>query len=162
MRLSVHAGGKVELTLPIGVSEESGRRFVAKRVGWLRKTIAKLEKVKPTSGLPKATRANYLANKEKARVLVLKKLAQWNTHYNIAYKRVAIRNTKTRWGSASTKGNLNFSYRIIFLPENIQDYLIVHELCHLKEHNHGKNFWILVRETILQYRKCRQELRNYR
>ncbi len=96
-----------------------------------------------------------------ARTLVEQKLAHWNAHYNFVYRRVAIRNNKSRWGSASAKRNLNFNYRILFLPEHLQDYLIVHELCHLQEHNHSKNFWSLVAQTIPDYKKSRKELHHY-
>ncbi len=95
-----------------------------------------------------------------ARVLVHQKLAQFNLSYAFQYHRVAIRNQSTRWGSCSSKGNLNFNYRIIFLPPELQDYLIVHELCHLKELNHGKKFWELVSQTIPDYERRKKALHS--
>jgi predicted metal-dependent hydrolase len=102
----------------------------------------------------------YALYKEDARVLVHKKLLEWNAHYNLEYKRVAIRNSRSRWGSCSVNKNLNFNYKILFLPETLQDYLIVHELCHLQEFNHGQGFWDLVAETIPNYNERRTELRT--
>lgn len=99
---------------------------------------------------PKNT-AEYLHYKEQARVLVHTKLAYWNAFYLFSYKRISIKNQKTRWGSCSSKGNLNFHYKIIMLPEHLVDYLIVHELCHLGQMNHSKAFWDLVARTIPDY-----------
>ena len=105
---------------------------------------------------------DYERHKEAARVLVQVKLAHFNTHYGLAWGRVAIRNQRSRWGSCSKKGNLNFNYRIIQLPEHLQDYLIVHELCHLAQMNHSHTFWALMSQAIPNYAACRRELRAYK
>jgi len=102
----------------------------------------------------------YAKHKEAARVLVHERLAHFNQRYGFAYNTVAIRNQKTRWGSCSAKRNLNFNFRIVFLPPTLQDYLVVHELCHLQELNHSKAFWGLVVQAIPDYRMLRQELRK--
>ena len=64
------------------------------------------------------------------------------------YNHVSIRNQRRRWGSCSSKKNLNFNYRILTLSPELRDYIIVHELCHLKELHHGKTFWDLVERII--------------
>ena len=104
--------------------------------------------------------ALYNKYKEQARLLVHERLEHFNAHYNFPYHRVSIRNQKTRWGSCSSKGNLNFSYRILFLEPEAQDYLIVHELCHLKEFNHSQRFWDLVSQQSPNYKKYHLELRH--
>ncbi|MEK7538219.1 MAG: M48 family metallopeptidase [Patescibacteria group bacterium] len=103
----------------------------------------------------------YQAHKEVARVIVHQKLAKFNAHYRFAYQRVAIRNQRSRWGSCSKQGNLNFNYRIALLPEHLQDYIIVHELCHLGAFDHSKKFWALVAETIPNHDECRKALVAY-
>lgn len=105
---------------------------------------------------------HYLTHKEAARALVHTKLQQYNQYYGFTYKRVAIRNQRRCWGSCSSLGNLNFSYKILFLPSELQDYIIVHELCHLGELNHSKQFWALVAETLPDYRVHRQALKTVR
>ncbi len=102
--------------------------------------------------------AHYRTHKELARETILPRLAHWNTLYGHEYKRVAIRNQVSRWGSCSTKGNLNFNYRLIFLPQHLMDYVLVHELCHLKHFNHGEEFWMLVSTCIPNYEACKREL----
>ncbi len=109
---------------------------------------------------PKNTK-HYLEHKEAARVLVQAKLAFWNVHYPFPFKRVAIRNSRSRWGSCSANKNLNFNYKILFLPPSLQDYIIVHELCHLKELNHKKVFWDLVGEQIPDYEERIKLLRHH-
>jgi predicted metal-dependent hydrolase len=103
---------------------------------------------------------SYKTHKEKARSLISERLIHWNQFYNFQYGRISIRNQKTRWGSCSRKGNLNFSWKLAVLPEDLADYVIVHELCHLKEFNHSAKFWGLVAKTIPDYKKRRNELRQ--
>lgn len=104
---------------------------------------------------------HYLAHKEPARALILFRLETLNKHYGFVYRRVAIRNTRRSWGSCSSLKNLNFSYKILFLPSYLQDYILTHELCHLSEMNHGSNFWSLVAETIPDYEACIHDLRSH-
>lgn len=102
---------------------------------------------------------HYLENKEAARALTLERLEHFNKHYNFVWKRVAIRNQRRCWGSCSSLKNLNFNYKILLLPPHLRDYIIVHEMCHLIELNHGKDFWNLVAEQVPEYKKCVAELK---
>ena len=108
----------------------------------------------------KAEVAHYQTHKEAARSLTLVRLEYFNQHYQLTYNRVSIKNTRSRWGSCSAQQNLNFNYKIIFLPAELQDYLIVHELCHLKEMNHGPQFWALVAEMFPTYKQSIVQLRS--
>lgn len=110
-------------------------------------------------GRAKNGSTQYKRYKEQARVLIHERILFWNRVYGFTYGRVFIKNQKTRWGSCSKQGNLNFSYKLVFLSPHLVDYIIVHELCHLKEFNHGPNFWALVARMIPDYKKCRAELR---
>jgi hypothetical protein len=103
---------------------------------------------------------NYLKYKIVALELVKSRLEYFNTFYNLKYNRVSIKNQKTRWGSCSRKGNLNFNYKIALLPPKMADYIIVHELCHLAEFNHSQNFWNLVAKQITDYKEIRNSLRK--
>ncbi|MCX6720500.1 MAG: M48 family metallopeptidase [Candidatus Staskawiczbacteria bacterium] len=109
----------------------------------------------------KIARRRFTTQKrEMARTLVENRLSYINKFYNFKINRIAIKNTVTRWGSCSSKGNLNFNYKIIYLKPELADYLIVHELCHLGELNHSKRFWALVSKTIPDYQKINKELRR--
>lgn len=104
----------------------------------------------------------YLKHKEEARELVKQRIDHYNLFYKFTYGRIAIKNHKSRWGSCSKKGNLNFNYRIALLPLHLADYIVVHELSHLKEFNHAPAFWSLVALTIPDWQQKRKELMAWR
>ena len=132
----------------------------------------------------KGNRKEYLAHKESARKLVHERLEYFNRFYGFKYNKVSIRNQKTRWGSCSRHGNLNFSYKLALLWNNpsstesprgelargepvesvegrrMVDYIIVHELCHLQEFNHSHTFWALVAQQFPDYKSVIKKLKN--
>lgn len=158
LRLTVHSDGKLIVTTPKRFSFDDIESYIFKKRDWV------IERITHVKNNPKLittvhTKAEVIVYKKKALEYVCSRLEYWNTFYALAYKNVAIKNTKTRWGSCSSKGNLNFNYKIIFLPQELADYIVVHELCHLKEMNHSKNFWNLVTKTIPHYKELRQQLK---
>ncbi len=108
----------------------------------------------------KHTHREYLENKEKARELITAEVERMNLPYGFMYGKIAIRNQKTRWGSCSKKRNLNFNYKLIHLPKEEMEYVIVHELCHVAEFNHGKHFWELVARTVPEYKAIRSHMKK--
>lgn len=105
---------------------------------------------------------NYLAKKEAARKIIVPRVEMWAQKYNFEYNKIFIKNQKTRWGSCSSKKNLNFNYRLAFMSVEMMDYVIVHELCHLKEMNHSKNFWNLVESILPDYKRVHNEMKKVR
>ena len=101
-----------------------------------------------------------LKRREQARRFITSRINYFNGFYNFKINRIAIKNQTSRWGSCSSKGNLNFNYKIIYLRPALADYLIVHELCHLGELNHSKRFWALVCKAIPDYVEINRELRR--
>ncbi len=158
MRLIVRPGGVVVLTVPWGSSEAAIMRFIERQSAWLARAVRKMASLIP---LPARGRRAYLKHKEVARSFIQERVDFWSAIYKLPYRRIAIRDTKARWGSCSREGNLNFSYALFFLPKALADYVIVHEICHLKEHNHSKEFWMLVECAIPDYKEKRAELRRY-
>ncbi len=158
MCLAVYSDSRVVLTLPIGLDFAEAEKFVKEKFAWI---IRSLERFKPYQHRAhiKSGRREYFKHRQQALTLAQDRVGQWNNTYNFPINRVNIKNQKTRWGSCGKKGNLNFNYKIVHLPEKLVDYLIVHELCHLKEFNHSKNFWNLVTQTMPEYKKLRTELR---
>jgi predicted metal-dependent hydrolase len=132
-----------------------------KKAAWL---VSKIDFFKRTpvrhTGLPRRTHRNYIALREQARELIKKKVAYFSSIYGYVYGKVSVKNQKGRWASCSEKGNLNFNYRILFLQERMQNYIVVHELCHLKELNHSRRFWNLVAAAVPDYSTIRTELRH--
>jgi len=104
--------------------------------------------------------SSYVRQKPEARVYILALLEEYATRYSFAIRRVAIRDTRRRWGSCSATGNLNFSYKLLFLPPCIARYIVVHELCHLRQLNHGPLFWQEV-ATIMPDYQARMDTRRH-
>ena len=123
---------------------------------------------RPVKRRRKNGQREYLDKKEEARKIVLEKLEFWQKYYfdnfkiNFEYKRVFIKNVKTRWGSCSSQKNLNFNYKVVFLEQDLQYYLIVHELCHLLEMNHSRSFWDLVSLAIPDWKVKKLALKGWK
>lgn len=113
----------------------------------------------PAAG-SRARNRHYLAHKEAARTFIQQRAAVYAVNHGFEYNRIAVRNTKRSWGSCSELGNLNFHYRLYFLPREIADYIIVHELCHLRELNHSPRFWQLVADILPDYRERIRRLKQ--
>jgi hypothetical protein len=103
---------------------------------------------------------DLLTSKEKS---VIKQAFEERVAYHaqimgITYGRISVRDQKTRWGSCSSKGNLNFNYRLYYMPQHLMDYVIIHELSHRRQMNHSKLFWAEVQKYCPDYKKCVNEL----
>lgn len=98
--------------------------------------------------------------REMARRVIAERIGVYEKHIPVKHNMVRIKNQKTRWGSCSSKKNLNFNFRIIMAPIEIVDYIVVHELCHLVHMNHSKDFWRLVGSIIPDYEERKKWLRE--
>ena len=99
--------------------------------------------------------------RQHARWLMAQKTWIWAKKMQITYGKITIRQQATRWGSCSGKGNLNFNWKLVLLPEELIDYVVVHELAHRKEMNHSPRFWEIVKQQIPDYKERRKRLREY-
>ncbi len=161
LRLAVYPDGEVVVTAPARLHLGIVEQFIQQKVSWIEEKLAYVKK-KGIGIYIKTTPADFTKHKPAALALVEEKLQIFNVHYKFTYHRIAVRNQKSRWGSCSKKGNLNFNYKIALLPERLVDYIVVHELCHVQEFNHSANFWSLVTETIPNHKALRAELKKYR
>lgn len=98
---------------------------------------------------------------ELAKAKLTEQTALYAAKMHVSPRRITIRDQKTRWGSCSSKGNLNFNWRLILMPEEILDYVVVHELAHLKEMNHSQTFWAVVERTLPDYKVRRKWLKEH-
>ncbi len=156
----VQRDGAVVVTAPVFAPLSVIDRFVRDKSEWIAKTVAQMSRYKDDAFLPR-DRRSYLANKEKARTAVRALLAQYAPRYGFAYRNVFIKNMRRNWGSCSELGNLNFNYKLVFLPERLAAYVVVHELCHLAVFDHSRAFWELVAREMPDHKKLRQEIRKY-
>lgn len=106
-------------------------------------------------------RVAYENYREEARRLIVARTQYVATRHGFTLKRIAIRDTRRSWGSCSTLGNLNFSYKLLFLPPCIREYVIVHELSHLRVLNHSQTFWDEMGKYLPDYAVRRDTLRSF-
>lgn len=99
--------------------------------------------------------------RKQARKYLEDKTAWWANGMGVTYLRIAIRDQETRWGSCSARGNLNYNWKLVLLPEELADYVVVHELAHRTEMNHSKDFWRIVERELPDYRQRRRRLKGY-
>jgi predicted metal-dependent hydrolase len=156
LRIAVYPGGKVTVTAPHRMRESVAHKFVRVKFDWILTKCTVFPPIK-NKDIAETSRLHYLNNKKAALHLVQKNIVLLNMAYGFEYNVISIKNHKTKWGSCSAKKNLNFNYKIVFLPRELQEYIIVHELCHLKEMNHSKHFWALVAQTIPDYKKRKKQ-----
>ncbi len=163
LRITVHHDGRVVVTRPQIISNSFVERFIQQKSQWV---VKKLDSFKGISKdffrLNKSSKKEYAKHKADALIFVTNKIVELNKIYGYNYSKISIKNQKTRWGSCSVRGNLNFNYRIIFLPERLADYIIIHEICHLGQLNHSRNFWNLVARACPDYKQARKELKTGR
>lgn len=159
VRLSINSTAGVVLTVPRFVGLGRAELFIKQKAAWIVRTLQSVKaRPKPKTWADLGLTKNEAV--ERARALAKAKLEYWNQFYKFSYNRLAIKSHKGRWGSCSRLKNLNFNYKIIFLPEALVDYIVVHELCHLGELNHSSKFWRLVAATIPDWRERRRQLRH--
>lgn len=160
LRLAVYCDGSFVVTAPRGFDFSKIEDFILEKAGWVLEKIAFMKKRGQNLLVFRSSRREYQKLKIQALELAERKVAEFNRFYGFRYKKINIRNQKTRWGSCSRKGNLNFNYKIALLPEKYADYIVVHELCHLKEFNHSRNFWNLVARTVPDFRERKKWIIN--
>lgn len=162
MRLRIRTDGVVIASAPTRISDTELSKFVRAQQVWIEKKLRVLAVRKSRiKQLGMGTRAEYQSLKESARTVATHLIEKINTQYGFSFRKISIRNQKSRWGSCSSKGDLSFNYRIALLPEDLAEYLVTHELCHLGELNHSTRFWKLVEQTIPDWKRKRTKLHQY-
>ncbi len=166
----------IRLRIPRRLSDLERDIFLKKHSGWIEKKLAArgkrqqgdgyddIDDVKPFSGMGTDRFPVYAELPAKDKAVIKKALEDRVSYYadimGVSYNRITIRDQKTRWGSCSSKGNLNFNFRLYYMPQHLMDYVIVHELSHRRHMDHSKEFWNEVGRFYPEYKKCVEELRH--
>ena len=98
--------------------------------------------------------------KREARRVIPQRVAFYAEKVGVNYGRISVRAQKTKWGSCSAKGNLNFNCLLMLVPETVRDYVVVHELCHRRQMNHSPAFWSEIERVLPEYRDAKKWLRS--
>ncbi len=159
--IQIQSSDLVVIRAPLHTSTEEIFRLTGQKRAWIEKHLemaARRETQKRQAG-PLAE-SDIRSLSRQALDYFPGRTRMWAERIGVGYGRITIRNQKTRWGSCSSKGNLNFNCLLMLCPEEIRDYVIVHELCHRKEMNHSPRFWGLVEAAMPDYRARRKWLKT--
>ncbi len=149
---------------PLFVSNREIQKFITEKSAWIEKAISKVkarnkqEKLNPTQ---KFTPEEIHLLADKALKVIPKRVEYYAKIMGVTYGRITIRNQLSRWGSCSAKDNLNFNCLLMLCPAEVMDYVVVHELCHLKEMNHSKKFWGIVEHFCPEYEQHKKWLKEH-
>ena len=161
--IQVNSDLSVTVRAPRSASEKDIEEILKKKEAWISKHIEKIKETKerfeaePTE---KLTREKVIALADEALKVIPERVEYFAKVIGVTYGKITIRNQKTRWGSCSSKGNLNFNCLLMLAPPEVLDYVVVHELCHRKQMNHSKAFWLEVEKVLPNYKEVRKWLKE--
>ena len=159
--IQIKPNGTVVLRAPIGVPKREINRILEEKRSWIEEHLQEIAKHRAEqAAVPKFSmdEINELANK--ALKYIPERVKYYAPIVGVNYSRITIRNQKTRWGSCSAKGGLNFNCLLMLTPPEVIDYVVVHELCHRKEMNHSKAFWAEVEKVLPNYKAAKKWLKD--
>jgi len=156
-RITIRPDKTVTVTIPRNGSFKEAKRFLQSKTPWVRQQLKKIDQCTKLQNTP-----DFNIDIEKAQQDLFDHLEYFSKKYNLPYNRAAFRCQKTRWGSCSGKNNISLNVNIAFLPEELQDYILLHELVHTKIKNHSKYFWAeLDKYTNGKAKELAKKLKKY-
>ena len=162
--LDVRGEKTVYVRIPAGLPDPELKRFIEEHRQWIFEKISLVQKRKDNRIETGATSPEALSPEEIRKITekFSSRVQYYSRRMGVTVGRLTISNQKTRWGSCSAKGNLNFNYQLYYLPEELLDYVVVHELAHRRYMNHSEAFWNEVEKYCPSYRQCRERLKAYK
>lgn len=162
LAIEIRPDMRVVVRAPEKIPQNEIIKFVEEKQNWIKKHLVQMyfkaeENKKQKKGLA-LTNADIEKLCQKALSVIPDKVKYYAEIMGVTYGRITIRNQKTRWGSCSSKGNLNFNCLLMLMPDKVLDYVVVHELCHLKQMNHSKKFWMEVERYMPDYQNYKKWL----
>ena len=159
--ITVERDGTVTIRAPFFMSEKKINKIIEERKEWIEKAQKRIaNRTERLNSLTPITSDEIDSLKAGAKPIIEEKVRLFADKIGVKYGKITIRNQKTRYGSCTAKGNLNFNCLIMLMPEEIIDYVIVHELCHIKEMNHSRRFWKEVEDILPDYKERRKWLKQ--
>lgn len=162
LSLQIERNGSIIIRAPFSLSDRQIEKFLIEKSRWIKKKIEKIsEQNKKAQDFSRLIETDKkAAYKRKARQVLTERVEYYSKKYRFQYKKIRLSSARYRWGSCSAQNNLNFNWKIIFAPEKVIDYLVVHELVHTKHKNHKKIFWNTVEDIQPDFRESRKWLKK--
>jgi len=164
LSIAIGQDGKVEVRIPFYTPLYEAERFVEEKQDWIRKSRTKMLTRSERSAAHNWDQVRtdiYPWIRGGGGKMFRDKVAYWADRMGVEYNRVTVKDISTRWASCSSKKNLSFTWKVFVMPERLVDYLVVHELAHLKHMNHSPEFWSVVSTYIPDHKARRKELEEY-
>ena len=155
LAVQIRADGTVIARAPLRMPKDRILCFLSEKASWIRMQQGRMQE---RENMRQQARIHLDAAQEKelrerAKSVLAQRTAYFARQVGVTYGRITVRDQKTRWGSCSQTGNLNFNFRLILAPSEVLDYVVVHELCHRRQMNHSTQFWQEVAQVLPDYRK---------
>ena len=162
--IEIHPDLSIRVRAPLRMPQYRIMEFWEEKEHWIDLHLEKMRQ-RQKSNADQASRISISEEEikqltELAKEVIPQRVAFFAAQMGVNYGRITIRNQKTRWGSCSQAGNLNFNCRLMKMPPEVLDYVVVHELCHRKQMNHSRAFWEEVEKVLPDYRVTRQWLKQ--
>lgn len=154
--LQITPEGEIRVRCPYSMTQGEIHKFVEEHRSWIEKHMPKQEAI----SAPKFTEQEIQNLAQQALTDIPQRVKYFAKKMNVLFGNITIRCQRTKWGSCSGKGNLNFNCLLMLAPEAVRDYVVVHELCHRKEMNHSPKFWAEVEAVLPNYAQCRKWLKE--
>lgn len=155
LAVQIRTDGTVIARAPLRMPKDRILCFLSEKASWIRMQQGKMqerEKMRQQARIH-LDAAQEKELRERAKSVLAQRTAYFARQVGVTYGRITVRDQKTRWGSCSQTGNLNFNFRLILAPLEVLDYVVVHELCHRRQMNHSTQFWQEVAQVLPDYRK---------
>jgi len=157
-RITIRPDKTITVTIPKGGSLSKAKQFLKSKISWIQKQLQKMDQHTQCRDMP-----DLKIDLEEAQINLFNRLNYFSKKHTLSYNRSGFRCQKTRWGSCSGQNNISLNINIAFLSEELQDYVLLHELVHTKVKNHSRKFW----SELDKYTQCRakglsRELKKYR
>lgn len=153
--IKITADMQIVVFVPLYVSDNEIERMVISKSKWIDEHMLKVQStIDERSKLEKITFEQIKELADQAVEYIPKRVKYYSEKENFVYNKITIKNLVSRWGSCSTKGNLNFNCLLMLTPDYVIDYIVVHELCHLREMNHSEKFWAEVEKIMPDYQRA--------
>jgi len=161
LSITVRHDQSIRVAIPKGVTQAAAEKFLRAKIPWIKRSLIKIQRLQrqrqkqPQYDIRKIDRG-------KAKAYLTLRINQLAKKYGFEFNKLFIRNQKTRWGSCSSKNNISLNMKLVFLPVELQDYVILHELVHTREKDHGKKFWNVMDKLVGDAKGLRKQMRHHR
>ncbi len=164
LSITIKHDSSIRVAIPRGVTLTAAKKFFQTKIPWVKKSLEKIQRIQiqrqNQQGQPPLELSAI--EQRKAKKYLIERLNYLAGKHGFTYNRIFIRNQRTRWGSCSSKDNISLNMKLVRLPQELQDYVILHELVHTKHKNHSKKFWQAMDKLVGDSKQFRKQMRKYR